>query len=80
MPVSGRVVAELKNSNGPSKPQEDFQTLKWLKILLEKGAWEGSCGTKTATNRTSPGRIYRRESGEKCSQMRGLGRGVAVLK
>ena len=45
MPVSGRVVAELKNSNGPSKPQEDFQTLKWLKILLEKGAWEGSCGT-----------------------------------
>ena len=42
-----RGVAELikKNSNGPDKPQEDFLTLLWRKMLLDKGAWEGSCGT-----------------------------------
>jgi hypothetical protein len=36
--------------------QEDFQALKWLKILLVKGLERGVAELKhTATDRTSPG-------------------------
>ena len=34
---AGGLVAELRNfqnSNGADKPQKDFQTRKWLKMLL----------------------------------------------